>query len=61
MPVLEAMAAGIPTGCSDIEPLAAIAGVPAQGAQCVQREHASIVRHFCQATPTMLQLPPPPR
>ena len=26
MPVLEAMAAGIPTGCSDIEPLAAIAG-----------------------------------
>jgi glycosyltransferase involved in cell wall biosynthesis len=26
MPVLEAMAAGIPTGCSDIGPLAAIAG-----------------------------------
>ncbi len=26
MPVLEAMAAGIPTGCSDIQPLAGIAG-----------------------------------
>ena len=26
MPVLEAMAAGIPTGCSNIEPLAGIAG-----------------------------------